>query len=278
VKIKSWLLVFLWVFFQQSTVVASGLIHQPGREPIEISERSIFKTLEELQSFRNRTTWEKQNQVANYLYNKLKPYKTLDVSYHFYTAEGKIWKNVVTRLSGKKDPETVYIVCAHYDSHPAGWESHRSAPGADDNGTGVAVLLEGARFLAGNPGNNTVEWIFFSNEEQGHKGSQAYAQELAAKGRSLKGVINIDTIGYTQPSLTALWRETQGKGFLRKGRYLAKQMIKKPIYFIQTGFKNPNEILLIGGRPANTSFIENIYSRLKGGDIGVKKNIGPQCG
>jgi putative aminopeptidase FrvX len=234
--------------------------------------------LEELQSFRNRTTWEKQNQVANYLYNKLKPYKTLDVSYHFYTAEGKIWKNVVTRLSGKKDPETVYIVCAHYDSHPAGWESHRSAPGADDNGTGVAVLLEGARFLAGNPGNNTVEWIFFSNEEQGHKGSQAYAQELAAKGRSLKGVINIDTIGYTQPSLTALWRETQGKGFLRKGRYLAKQMIKKPIYFIQTGFKNPNEILLIGGRPANTSFIENIYSRLKGGDIGVKKNIGPQCG
>jgi len=278
VKIKSWFFVFIWILFQQSPAVASGLVRQPEREPMEISVRSIYKTLEELQSFGNRTTWEKQNQVADYLYNKLKPYKTLDVSYHLYTAEGKTWKNVVACISGKKDPETVYMVCAHYDSHPAGWESHRSAPGTDDNATGVAVLLEGARFLAGNPGNNTVEWVFFSNEEQDHKGSQAYAQELKAKGRSIKGVINIDTIGYTSPSWTALWPETQGKGFLRKGLSLAKQMIKKPIYFIQTGFKNPNEILLVGGRPANALFVDKIYSQLKGGDIGIKKNIGPQCG
>ncbi|OGP51144.1 MAG: hypothetical protein A2Y79_03385 [Deltaproteobacteria bacterium RBG_13_43_22] len=245
---------------------------------MKISARTIVKTLGELQSFGNRTTWEKQDQVADYLYGQLKQYQELEVNYHFYQSGGKTWKNVVARLPGKTDPQTAYIFCAHYDSHPSGWESQRSAPGADDNGTGVAVLLEGARLLSEAPGKATIEWVFFSNEEQGHKGSQAYVQELKAQGRSLHGVVNVDTIGYTQPSLVAWWGENQEKNLFRKGINLAKQILKRPVYFFQTGFKNPNEILLVGGRPVNGSFVDKIYSRLKGADIGVKKNIGPQCG
>jgi hypothetical protein len=44
---------------------------------------------------------------------------------------------------------------------------------------------------------------------------------------ALKGVVNIDTIGYTQSSLTAIWRESQGKGLLHRMVYLLKQIIKK---------------------------------------------------
>ena len=269
---------FLWMLFQKGPAVASDPVRPPERVPLGISEQSIFNTLKEMESWGNRTTWEKQNEVADDLCRRLKKNKGIDVYFHRYKEGHQTYKNVVARFPGKKDPEAVLIFCAHYDSHPAGLVAGGRAPGADDNATGVAVLLEGARVLAGNPINNSLELVFFSNEEQGHKGSKAYVKDMTAKERIIKGVINIDTIGYTQSSLTVLWQEAQGKGSLGKWLYLAKQVLKKPVYYVQTGFKNPDEILLVGGRPANTSFVERIYSRLKGAGIGIKKDIGAQCG
>ncbi|MFH0787698.1 MAG: M20/M25/M40 family metallo-hydrolase [Pseudomonadota bacterium] len=268
-----WLLLFL-----PEPAMASDPIPSQEGGSREISEQTIQNTLKELQDFGNRTTWEKQGQVADYLYRRLKQIQGLEVRFHFYQVGGKTWKNVVARCPGTKNPKTVYLFCAHFDSHPAGLEASGSAPGADDNGSGVAVLLEGARILAKAPGHNTIEWVFFSNEEQGHLGSQAYVQDLKAKGHSITGVINVDTIGYTQSSLKALWQESQGKSLLRKVGHLVKQLLKKPVYFVQTGFKNPNEVLLVGGRPDQASFVDKITSLLKKTNVGIKKDIGPQCG
>jgi acetylornithine deacetylase/succinyl-diaminopimelate desuccinylase-like protein len=181
-RVFSSILIFFWVSLEINPVNGAGSVRQPERVLPDISSKVIYQTMVEMQSFGNRTTWEKQDQVAAFLYNKIKSLNNLEVGYHFYVSEGKTWKNVVARLPGRKHPEVVYLFCAHYDSHPAGWEAQRFAPGADDNGSGVAVLLEGARRLAENPGGNTVEWLFFPNEEQGHKGSLAYVQDLKAKG------------------------------------------------------------------------------------------------
>lgn len=277
-RIKSWLLVLVWMLLQKGPAVASDAVRQQERPPLVISEQSIFNTLNQMASWGNRVTWEKQNEVADYLYRRLKENNGLDVYFHQYKDGNQTYKNVVARIPGNKDPGKVLIFCAHYDSHPAGLAAGGRAPGVDDNATGVAVLLEGARMLAGKPVNTTVELVFFSNEEQDHKGSKAYVDDLTAQGRRIEGVINIDAIGYSQPSLTTLWSEAQDKGSLGKWSYLAKQVIKKPVYFLQTGFKNPNEILLVGGRPAYASFVERITSRLKGADMAIKKDTGPQCG
>jgi len=277
-RIGSWFFILVCLLFQKGPAVASDPVRQQERAPLGISEQSIFNTLNQMASWGNRATWEKQNEVADYLYRRLKENKGLDVYFHQYKDGNHTYKNVVARIPGKKDLGAVLIFCAHYDSHPAGLAVGGRAPGVDDNATGVAVLLEGARILAGRPVNATVELVFFSNEEQGHKGSKAYVEDLTAKGRMIEGVINIDAIGYTQPSLTALWQEAQGRGSLDKWLYLAKQVLKKPVYYVQTGFKNPNEIILVGGRPAHAAFVERIYSRLKGVDMGIKKDIGPQCG
>jgi len=278
VRIRSWFFVLVLILFQIGPAVASDPVRQREKASLGISEESIFKTLKDMASWGNRTTWEKQNEVADYLYRRLKENKGLDVYFHQYKDGNQTYKNVVARIPGKKDPGAVLIFCAHYDSHPAGLDAGGRAPGVDDNVTGVAVLLEGARILAGKPINTPVELVFFSNEEQGHKGSKAYVEDLAARGRMIEGVINIDAIGYTQPSLIALWQEAQGWGSLEKWHYLAKQVLKKPVDYAQAGFKNPSEMLLVGGRPAYASFVERIYSRLKGADMGVKKDIGPQCG
>ena len=277
-RISAWLFVFLWLVFQKGPAFASEPIQSPGRTSLGISEQSLLATLQEMESRENRATWEKQNEVADDLYRRLKTHRGLDVFFHRYPVGKQIYKNVVARITGTKDPGAVLIFCAHYDSHPAGLTTGGRAPGTDDNATGVAVLLEGARILAGTPVNPSVEFVFFSNEEQDHKGSKAYVKDLAAQGRIVKGVVNIDTIGYTQSSWSGLVQEAQGKGSLEKWLYLAKQILKKPVYYVQTGFKNPNEILLVGGRPASAPFVERVYSGLKGADVGIKKDIGPQCG
>jgi len=277
-RIRSWFFVILWMVMPTGPAAASDPVRPPAGIPFEISEQSLFNTLKEMESYGNRTTWEKQNEVADDLYRRLKTYKGLDVFFHRYQVGSQTYKNVVARVSGQRDPGPVLIFCAHYDSHPAGLAAGGRAPGADDNATGVAVLLEGARVLAGASLNNSVELVFFSNEDQDHKGSKAYVKELTAQGRVIKSVVNIDTIGYTQPSLTVLWQQSREKGLWKRWLYLAKQVLKKPIYYVQTGFKNPDEILLVGGRPANAPFVEKVYSRLKRADAGIKKDIGPQCG
>ena len=99
------------------------------------------------------------------------------------------------RGSGKS--REVILICAHFDCRMEELEDACSrAPGADDNASGVAAMLEIARIIAG---VNTVEDIYFaafSGEEQGFWGSTAYAQYMKDKRINLQKVINIDMIGY----------------------------------------------------------------------------------
>jgi hypothetical protein len=277
---KKWRLGFFFLCLALWGGVAVSCGSAPSLEPSppSISADVILKTITRLQAFGNRTTWEKQEKVADYLYQQLFRIKGLEVRYHFYSSGGKTWKNVVARCPGRSNPSKVYLFCAHYDSHPAGLQAAAGAPGADDNATGVSVLLEGARSLAENPGRNTLEWVFFSNEEQEHSGSRAYVQDLKAQGGLLAGVINIDTIGYTPSFSKDLWPESSAKGFGGKMSHLIKQMVKKAVYSWQTGLKNPNRILLVGGRPGNAAFVETVYHQLRATAIAVKKDVGPQCG
>lgn len=94
------------------------------------------------------------------------------------------------------------IVCCHMDS-TANMEAvyDRSidpAPGADDNGSGIAATLAIARYLSQFRGRlpNTVRFCFFNAEEEGLHGSDAYASYLKDKGAQIKAVINLDMMGY----------------------------------------------------------------------------------
>jgi len=240
-----------------------------------VSSKNILNTLSDLTAFKNRYTWEKQNEVAEYLYHKLKEYHSLDMFYESYEADNRQWKNVIGRYTGSQHPEKVYIFCAHYDSISSG---STLAPGANDNATGVAVLLEVARVLSETSSTNTIEFVFFSNEEQDHKGSKAYVEKLRARGLNIEGAINVDAIGYTNPSVFFVPPEVKKRNWAYRVFYLLNQVIKRPILYFQTGFKNPNEILVLGGRPKNRAFVERIYSTINTSEIDTKKEVGPQCG
>jgi hypothetical protein len=93
------------------------------------------------------------------------------------------------------------MICAHYDSisnRSPGWNpAMTAAPGADDNGTGTAALLEYARVLAQERASlrQRIVLAFFDGEELFFKGSLAYLGSLAAP-QPYAAVINIDMVGF----------------------------------------------------------------------------------
>ncbi|NTV83279.1 MAG: M28 family peptidase, partial [Bacteroidales bacterium] len=100
--------------------------------------------------------------------------------------------NVVATKTGTVHPNEQYIICAHYDDMPDG----AIAPGADDNASGTSAVLEAARVLSPHTFDYTLKFIAFDEEEQGLIGSRAYADTAFKYGVVIKGVINLDMIGW----------------------------------------------------------------------------------
>ncbi len=120
--------------------------------------------------------------------------------------EGR-WVNVVATLSGTVDPDEYYVVCAHFDaiSEMAGLR----APGADDNGSGTALVVAAARALGRHGFEKTLKFICFSGEEQGLRGSGRYVSDLPPGARPL-GVINADMVGYDPEDSGKVWLSFNG--------------------------------------------------------------------
>jgi hypothetical protein len=92
--------------------------------------------------------------------------------------------------------ELVYILCAHYDSKSD--DPEHIAPGADDNASGVAGLLEAARILGRYRFRHTLRFVAFAVEEQKLTGSRLYVQAARAAGAQIGGVINLDMIAWNR--------------------------------------------------------------------------------
>jgi hypothetical protein len=115
----------------------------------------------------------------------------------FQPFSGKVSsRNTIGRISGTTLPKEFYLITAHMDSISP--QASIKAPGADDNGTGTALLMEAARvFKACNfPLKRSVELVGFSGEEQYLVGSYYYVHNLPSQQvKNIKGVINIDMVG-----------------------------------------------------------------------------------
>jgi Zn-dependent M28 family amino/carboxypeptidase len=106
-------------------------------------------------------------------------------------------QNVIADKSGGgTGPRDLILVTAHLDSINTRGGAAASAPGADDNGSGSAGLLEIARALKDHPGVHDLRFVLFGGEEQGLFGSKAYVGGLTAAERArIRAVVNMDMIG-----------------------------------------------------------------------------------
>jgi Zn-dependent M28 family amino/carboxypeptidase len=97
-----------------------------------------------------------------------------------FKQRGKTHQNLILNLPAlSKSKNSIILIGAHYDTVPG-------CPGADDNGTGVAVLLELAASIAQHPLKYPVQCVAFDLEEYGFLGSQHYAQSLKQQNQSSK--------------------------------------------------------------------------------------------
>ena len=112
------------------------------------------------------------------------------VEQHHFGEGADAGVNLILRLPGQRPELAPVLVAAHYDG-PLG------SPGADDNASGVAALLELARRWAQTPPKRPVWLVAFDQEEWGMVGSTALARELKANGQRLHLMLSLEMLGYT---------------------------------------------------------------------------------
>jgi Zn-dependent M28 family amino/carboxypeptidase len=111
-----------------------------------------------------------------------------------YEVDGHQVRNIIAEREGLEEPDHVLILGAHYDTRV-------ETPGADDNASGVAVLLELARLHAQTPFRKTVRFIAFTLEEAPyfrtrHMGSRVYVRSLKDRGEQVEAMISLEMLGY----------------------------------------------------------------------------------
>ncbi len=127
--------------------------------------------------------------AAQYIYDQFQS-MGLWVRYHPWTYGGLSSNNVEATINGTDTSSNeIYIVCGHYDTVA-------SSPGADDDGSGTVAVLVAAYIMSQYQFNHTIKFVTFSGEEEGLYGSRIYAQQAAAQGWNITGVLNADMISY----------------------------------------------------------------------------------
>ena len=151
--------------------------------------------LQTLENFGTRYSYTSQCDTAgDWIYNQFTGFG-LSTERHYFSIGGNTRQNVIATIPGLLYPDEVVFITAHYDSISE--DPYNSAPGADDDGSGTAAVIETARVLSGYTFERTIKFACFAGEEQGLVGSGAYVADIAAAGMNVIGCYNFDMIGYS---------------------------------------------------------------------------------
>jgi Zn-dependent M28 family amino/carboxypeptidase len=152
-----------------------------GELPVSLNGNSIYISSRLYNDIGNEQTFQ-------WVKEKFSQYG-LEIDSMAFSTNGK---NLFGIKYGAIFPERVCILGAHYDNLPTGG----IAPGADDNASGTAVVLEAARILSNHQFPNTVIFALWDEEELGLFGSTAFANNFNISTDSLLGYINLDMIAW----------------------------------------------------------------------------------
>ncbi len=156
-------------------------------------------------------------EAANFLMNKLSSYG-LDAG--LYECGIKC-ENVIAVQRGSEFPDIYVIIGAHFDSYSI---QGGNAPGADDNATGSAVVMEAARLLSEQQTSYTVIYALWDAEESGMIGSGYYARQAKLNGDSVLVVINCDMLGWDGNNGNKMDIHTKNVGVSVRAADLCKEL------------------------------------------------------
>ena len=157
--------------------------------PAELPQQRLLADLQQLVRPRH-ARWDELGlmSVRSFVLEELQAHGP--VEQHHFGEGADAGVNLILRLPGQRPELAPVLVAAHYDG-PLG------SPGADDNASGVAALLELARRWAQTPPKRPVWLVAFDQEEWGMVGSAALARELKSSGQRLHLMLSLEMLGYT---------------------------------------------------------------------------------
>ena len=244
-----------WKFSKKSF---SG--HGKNPELVEILKSHVYK-LAHVIGDRSVYKPDKLNEAANYITEQFSSYG-YDVEFQTYTLMGQATRNIIAckrgkvpavslrnKDAGKTNPDEVVIVGAHYDTC--------FNPGANDNASAVAGLLELARLMFNKEIDCTIKFIAFVNEEPPffkteNMGSCVYAKDAKERGEKIKAVIILEMIGYYSdepksqkyPPLFGLFYPSKANFIAVVGNFSSKWLVKKTVTAFEKGAEFPIESIV----------------------------------
>lgn len=172
---------------------ASGQDYRGG-DNSEAGLRSVVQHLSGAIGIRSYRDLRQLNETADYIEREMKA-NGCSVSRQPVAFDGRTYYNVIGEIKGTNpDKKEILIVGAHYDTASM-------TPGADDNASGVAGLLELARLTGKGPAERTIRFAAFTLEEPPvfgtvNMGSYFYARQVKEEGVKVHGMIALEMIGY----------------------------------------------------------------------------------
>lgn len=229
-----------WKFSKKSF---SG--HGKNPELVEILKSHVYK-LAHVIGDRSVYKPDKLNEAADYITEQFSSYG-YDVEFQTYTLMGQTTRNIIACKKGK--PDEVVIVGAHYDTC--------FNPGANDNASAVAGLLELARLMSDKETDCAIKFIAFVNEEPPffkteNMGSCVYAKDAKKRGEKIKAVIILEMIGsYSDepksqkyPPLFGLFYPSKANFIAVVGNFSSKWLVKKTVTAFEKGAEFPIESIV----------------------------------
>jgi hypothetical protein len=189
----------------EATFPARKLNYRPGslqaRDEItdmigQVSQDTLEAFVQHLQDYGTRNAYKTGGiEAQNWILGKFQSYGLEAELHDFAMPGGAASDNVIATITGTVYPEEYIVLGAHYDSYTGS----SNEPGADDNATGTAGILEAARILSHYTFDRSIIFATWSGEEYGLYGSEAWASEAAYNGMNILGYFNIDMAGYLEP-------------------------------------------------------------------------------
>ncbi|MFO7536519.1 MAG: M20/M25/M40 family metallo-hydrolase [Chloroflexota bacterium] len=175
----------------------------------EVSQQTLFAYVQQLENFGTRHTFSPTDRAdygigaaREWIFNQFVQVGSgrLRVEYDTFqaTVQGRITEqqNVVATLPGNGTYPGVIVLMAHYDSRTVDpFDGSSFAPGANDNASGVALMLETARLLSAYEWSQTIVFVATAGEEQQTIGSRYFATSRMLNGWLIDAAFNFDIVG-----------------------------------------------------------------------------------
>jgi Peptidase family M28 len=248
----------------------------------QVNSTKLKKWVDDLSSFHTRhTKTEYIEKVAYWLKNELQSVCKGRVYFDNFTQIDQRTsynlKNVICNQEGGSTADDhnnhLILISAHYDSRMQDInQTNARAPGADDNASGVAAVLELARVLSKVDLKSNIQFVLFSGEEQGQWGSRNYAKHLHDNNNiKIDLLINLDMIGYPpQGSNKVAIEYDLGNRVLVNDRY--SYVVAEFIKHIALEYTNLEAVLASLGKSDYTPFESFGYTVIGIHDEGSELN------